>query len=146
MTVEQPQNVDNLLPTDFWASPEQFIANESLRFLHAEVIARLRTESPNADTLELMLLERVASLYFYMRDRETKGGLNNATAYKSIMQLWVAMAGELRKGRDKAKTEEEIRAEVTGELVGAVKNSLQGLEPEVAMTIQRRLRQTLLEV
>lgn len=131
------------LPTGFFAVPENFITDDTLRFLHAEVIARLRNESPDADTLEVMCMERVTSLYFYMRDREAKGGLNNATAYKAIMALWVNMATDLRKGRTQAKDEEQIRAEVTTDLVGAVKKSLEGLEPEVAMTVTRRLRQQL---
>lgn len=132
-----------VLPPNFWSVPDQFIADEALRFLHAEVCARLRRETPDSDTLEQMAMERVASLYFYMRDREMKGGLNNASAYKSIMSLWVTMATDLRKAR-KADTDADlIRAEVTGEVVTAVKDALNGLEPEAAMLVQRRLRQSL---
>jgi hypothetical protein len=134
---------ENILPTGFWAVPEQFIADQTLRFLHSEVLARLRHETPDADTLEQMCMERVASLYFYMRGREMSGGLNNAAAYKSIMALWVQMAADLRRNRRDDVNAEKIRAEVTGELVSAVKDSLKGLEPEVAMTVTRRLRQTL---
>lgn len=137
------EQTENILPPEFWQTPEQFIADDNLRFLHAEVCARLRRETPDADTLEQLCMERVASLYFYMRDRETKGGLNNATAYKSIMQLWVAMAADLRKARKEDSDVEKIRAEVTSDLVGAVRDSLQGLEPEIQMTITRRLRSTL---
>jgi hypothetical protein len=139
---DQPED-ENILPTGFWAVPEQFIADEGLRFLHSEVLARLRNETPDADTLEQMCMERVASLYFYMRGREMTGGLNNASAYKSIMALWVQMATDLRKVRRDDVNADKIRAEVTGDLISAVKDSLKGLEPEVAMTVTRRLRQTL---
>jgi hypothetical protein len=62
---------DTVLPTSFWAMPDNAIPQVDLRFLHSEIAARLRDDFPKADTLQLMSIERIAFLYIYIRSNET---------------------------------------------------------------------------
>lgn len=133
----------NDIPAEFWSVPEKFIRDDSLRLLHAEVCSRLRDENPDADMLELMAIERVTSLFFYMRDRERSGGLDNAQAYKSMMSLWVTMAADLRKNRAGSADEEAIRSSVMKDVVTATRKALEGLEPEIANTVRIRFAESL---
>jgi len=134
---------DGGIPESFWNVPEQFIADENLRLLHSMTCARLRLENPDADTLELMAIERVASLFFYMRDKERSGSINSDNAYKNMMQLWVSMAADLRKTRSGVADEQEIRKEVVHGVVRSIKEGLKGMEPETRMIVTKRLMESL---
>ena len=127
------------IPEEFWIVPEEFISDDSLRLLHADACSRLRHENQDADVLELMLIERVTSLYFYMRSKEGAGQINSDAAYKSMIQLWVAMAADLRKTRVNAVDQNAVRDSVTRDILQAVMGALSGIEPEVAGTIKRRI-------
>jgi hypothetical protein len=131
------------VPDSFWSVPEQFITDQNLRLLHADSCQRLRQDNPDADTLELMAIERVTSLYFYMRSKEATGTFNSDTAYKGMMQLWVTMAADLRKARTGASDVESIRADVLKSVVRAVNGAFEGLEPEVAKTVKKRIAERL---
>lgn len=131
------------IPQDFWAVPEKFIKDEGLRLLHSIVCSRLREENPEADTLELMAIERVASLFFYMRDRERGGGLDTAAAYKSMLSLWVNMATDLRKSRIVQADADEIRKDVIASVSAAVRSAFEGADPEIARTYKRRIAERL---
>jgi hypothetical protein len=141
------ENVNTLtdggVPEEFWAVPEQFISDDTLRFLHTEMCVRLREDNPDADTLELMAIERVCSLYFYMRAKEGQGTFSSDTAYKGMMQLWVVMAADLRKARTGQADEASIKADVLKTVGKAVNGAFEGLEPEVAVTVRRRLMESL---
>lgn len=143
--VEKDSNTlaDGSVPTEFWAVPEKFITDEGLRLLHASICTRLRDENPDADTLEIMAIERIASLFFYMRDRERHGGIGSDSAYKSMMSLWVSMAAELRKSRMGLADEGVIREQVMSEVVTATRRAVQGLDPEVAGLVKRRFAEHL---
>lgn len=134
---------DGAIPAEFWAVPEKFIKDESLRFLHAEVCARMRDENPGADTLELMAIERITSLFFYMRDRERLGGMASDSAYKSMMSLWVSMAADLRKSRSGLSEEEATRTRVLQDVANGIKSALKGMDPEVAIVVKRRIAESL---
>jgi hypothetical protein len=135
--------IEGSVPPEFWAVPEKFIKDESLRLLHAEVCSRLRGENSDADTLELMAIERITSLFFYMRDRERIGGLASDAAYKSMLSLWVTMAADLRKSRSGLADEQSVRQSVMKDVASGVKKALQGLDPEVASVVRRRFAESL---
>ena len=140
---EQNSLTNGGVPDEFWSVPEQFIPDENLRFLHADACARLRSDNPDADTLELMAIERVTSLYFYMRSKEASGTFNSDTAYKGMMQLWVAMAADLRKARVETADEASVRADVLKTVARAVNGAFEGLEPDVAVMVKRRIAERL---
>lgn len=131
------------IPSEFWSVPEAFISDENLRFLHADACQRLRNDNPDADTLELMAIERVTSLYFYMRAKEASGNYNSDTSYKGMMQLWVSMAADLRKTRLGGADEANVRRDVLRQVVAAVNGAFNGMEPEIAKTIKARIAERL---
>jgi hypothetical protein len=134
---------DGGIPDDFWAVPEEFISDENLRFLHADICAKLRADNPDADTLEILAIERVTSLYFYMRAKEMSGTFSSDTAYKGMMQLWTVMAADLRKTRTGTADAQAVKDEVLKDVVRAVNGAFDGLEPEVASTVKRRIAERL---
>lgn len=139
MSENHEEILDTPLSADFWTVPEDFIESAPLRLLHADIVARLRAENEGADTLEMMLIERIASLYFYMRFKESSGSMSSDAAYKGMLQLWITMAADLRKGRAGEADEQTVRQEITQGMVRAINKSLNGMEPEVARMVKRRI-------
>lgn len=133
------------LPEGFWSVPETFIADPGLRLMHADMCVRLRQENPGADTLELVTIERIASLYFYLRSRELAGAgaMRSDAAYKDMLKLFTNMAADLRKGRIGSQEADEIRAEILTGVSKAVKGALQGIDPEVAGVVKKRIVERL---
>jgi hypothetical protein len=126
--------------------------------IHQMVVDRLQAEAPDADTLELMLMERVCFLYVFMRaievpktagDAQTeqvadgKGGAVSAftfdKTYREMMSLWVSMASDLRKQRMRAEEEANIRLSVVTEVSRVIKDALKDVDPEIATQVQTRL-------
>lgn len=135
------------IPVALWNVPETFIASEELRFLHSDICARLRNDNPDADTLELLAVERVASLYVWMRYKEgAEGGFKSDANYKSMIQLWTTMAADLRKARTDHKTTAEAQKEIMEMLVNAINDGLAGIDPEIANTVKRRIMAQMAEV
>lgn len=137
---------DGGVPEEFWSVPENFISDHGLRLLHADTCRRLRDDNPEADTLEVMAIERIASLYFYMRSKEIQGNFGSDTAYKGMMSLWVSMASDLRKSRLGGADEATVRRDVLRQVVSAVNGAFNGMEPEVAKTIKARIAERLEQV
>lgn len=136
--------MDNL-PTTFWEPHQSVISDTNLRFLHAEMCARLRGESPGADTLELMAIERIATLYFLMRVKERRGQSGDAP-YRVYFQSWVTMASELRKHRSGSESLTKAREEVFRTVINAVNGALGEIDPPVAKKIRQRLSENLEKV
>ena len=134
------------IPVELWNVPETFIPREELRFLHSEICARLREDNLDADTLELLAIERVASLYVWMRLKESETGFKSESSYKGMIQLWTTMAADLRKARTDHKTTAEAQTEIMGMLVGAINDALAGIDPEIANTVKRRISHAMAEV
>lgn len=126
--------------------------------IHAMVVQRLQEEAPDADTLELMLMERVCFLYVFMRaieipkaygdpaTEEVKDGKGGAVSaftfdktYREMMSLWVSMASDLRKQRMRAEEEANIRLTVVTEVSRVLKDALKDVDPDIANQVQTRL-------
>jgi hypothetical protein len=106
------------------------------------VIDRLTLEAPDADTLELMLMERVSFLYIFMRAKEAESA--SATVefdrtYKDMMTLWVSMATALRQQRLRAEEVASVRLAVVSEVSRAIKEALKDIDPSVGHQIQSRI-------
>lgn len=133
------KTLTNDLPENFWDLAEVPIDGiESLKEIHKVVIARLLDEAPDADTLELMLMERVAFLYIYIRAKENKQLFAHDRAYKETLQLWVGLAADLRKQRLRSVEEDKIRMEVIKEVAVALKEALKGIDPAKSAEVQDR--------
>jgi len=146
MTIEQNEAtqvvsslVQNKLPAEFW-NLEAFQKNPLLGEIHAAVVERLQYESPEADTLELMMMERVCFLYIFMRAEEASGdALTFDRSYKDMMSLWVSMAADLRKQRLRAEEMSSIRMAVVSEVARALKEAMKDVDPAISATVQSKL-------
>lgn len=130
------------VPDGFW-NAEAFAKNPTLSEIHAMVVQRLIEESPDADTLELMMMERVCFLYIFMRASEFSveedQRLSFDRNYKDMMSLWVSMAGDLRKQRLRAEETMSIRYQIVSEVSKALKVALKNVDPNVAKEVQTKL-------
>lgn len=129
------------VPADFW-NLESFESKPHMKTIHEAIVSRLQLESPDADTLELMMMERVCFLYIYMRAAEVVGEDGKVTfdrAYKDMMSLWVSMAADLRKQRLRAEETQSIRMTIVSEVSRALKEALKGVDPDVAKSVQAKL-------
>lgn len=130
---------ENRLPAEFW-NLDAFNEREHLRDIHAMVVERLQNEAPDADTLELMLMERVSFLYIFMRAREAADEEPNFDrTYKEMMALWVSMAADLRKQRLRAEETSSIRMMIVSEVSKALKEALKDVDPVIANSVQTKL-------
>lgn len=127
-------------PQELFNLPEEFIEDPGLRLLHAEVCARLLSDQPDADMLDVMIIERTTTAYFYVRQKELAGSdaLHPAT-YKNIIRMWLELATELRKKRLESFSELEVKEKIVGAVVGALNESIYGLDPVIAKTVRDRM-------
>lgn len=150
----------NDLSEKFWNTTAFANTNNGVMLsdIHAMVVERLQAEAPDADTLELMLMERVCFLYVFMRAIEMPKVINDPTSekvadgkggavsaftfdrtYREMMSLWVSMASDLRKQRMRAEEEANIRLSVVTEVSRVLKDALKDVDPEIATQVQTRL-------
>lgn len=133
-------DIHGTLPSSFWESTS-FTADPELGALHSAIVSRLRQESPDADTLELMMMERVCFLYLYMRFYESESGtkLSMSREYKEILQTWIKFAADLRAMRMKAEEIQSVRLAIVSEVSSALKKALDGLDPHISAAVQTKL-------
>lgn len=132
----------NKLPENFW-SLGAFKNQTPLQDLHMAVVERLQLESPDADTLELMLMERVCFLYIFMRAKEVADAqaetLDFNATYQKMLSTWVGMAADLRKQRLRAEEISSVRLAVVSEVSRALKEALKDVDPGISHAVQTKL-------
>lgn len=136
------------LPDDFWDLRDGAIEDEGLRALHADVVRELRADAaatPGFGALEALMLERVAFLYIYIRDREAAAasgpmphGFAHDRAYKETLQLWQGMAAGLQKQGAKSKDDAEVRQHVLDAVTRTISAVLDTFPPEEATALRER--------
>lgn len=132
------------LPSQFWGmNVQEGIVSTEFQFLHAQIVAQLKEEAPDADMLEMMLMERVAFLYVFIRAKETKNLFAHDRAYKETMQLWAGMAADLRKQRMTADAMEVIKEQVVAQMKGALDQALQSFDPAVRKQLKQGMAKAL---
>lgn len=117
------------LPAEFYAQPSEAIGDEALQLIYSEVVARLQQENPDADTIESMMIERVAFLYVHIRHKETKKLFAHDRSHKETLQLWVTMAAQLQKKRTQEQDLEEIKDKIVGAVQLAVMDATKAALP-----------------
>lgn len=127
------------LSDEFFAQPEKPLGDEAHQLIYAEVVARLREENPDADTLELMLIERTAFLYVHIRVKEQLGSFAHDRSYKETNALLVDLMRDLRKQKSSAQTAEQIRDSIIETVHEALAASVKKLPPEYAKSFQESL-------
>jgi hypothetical protein len=153
------------LPKDFWNFPKALIPDTKMQTLHKETIKKLREENDSADTLELMLIERIATLYFIIRCKEAatvyadkveeegneekaeqvrkSRGFENERMYRDLQTLWNTMVGDLRKSRSGQIEVERIKGQITEMFAQGIKDALADLPPSTRLVVQNRLADVL---
>lgn len=135
--------MSNPLPANMWELPAEAIENEQYRVLFTEISARLRSEMsevPGFGVLQEMMVERIAFLYVWLRDREARG-LDATLAgrnYKETMQLWVSMAASLHKDARTSVDREEIRAHIIKGVMVTLNGVMDTMHPDVADGLRER--------
>lgn len=134
-----PTTSEIITPEGFWDMPDTFIDSPKIQQMYLDLKAKLLEENGDRDTIELMMVERAAALYAYMRNMEATQGYTNSQNYRHLAALWQTMANDLRKTRISNQDEARIREEVTVELVRAIDKAMMAFDVEVASTVRRRL-------
>jgi hypothetical protein len=128
------------MAASFWAQNfDEMGVDPSLQLIYAEACSRLKEENPNADTLEAMLIERVAFLYVFIRNKETKKAFAHDRAHKEMFQLWATMAGELRKQRNRTEDTEWMRDKILDQVEKAIIKATAKLDPKTRNAVQQDL-------
>lgn len=130
--------VKNQIPSEFWDLPT-FDNAAILKDVHTIVVDRLQAESPDADTLELMMMERVCFLYIYLRALEANSEVKIDHAYRDALKLWVSMAADLRKTRLRAEETASIRMAIVSEVSRALKVAMKGMDPAAVNEVTGKL-------
>lgn len=137
--VQDIEAAEDSLPEGFWELPETFIDSPKIQELYQFLYRQLLDENPERDMIELMMIERAAALYSYMRSIEASSGFSNPTSYRQLSALWNSMANDLRKTRTTNFDEAKVREDITLQFVQVINESLQGFDPQTANTVRRRL-------
>lgn len=121
------QHEANPLPSDFWKAAEKVVKEPSLQLIHAQIVARLKEDHPEADTLTLLTIERIATVYCLIRQKEATGAFAHDRAYKETMAFWHQMTADLRK----SKAREEVIEAAIAEAMSAMAQSVSKAMAEV---------------
>lgn len=139
-TVEE---IEESLPEGFWTLPETFIDDEGIRQIYSSLYKKLLEENPDRDTIQLMMIQRAAALFAYMRSLEKKDGYRNSSDYRQLAALWNSMANDLRKNKIHDYSETDIRQEIMLDLMQRMNSALQGFDVQIASTVRRRVLASL---
>lgn len=131
----------NPLPPHFWEAPPDITSSELLT-LHAEILEKLRSEAdqlPNLDTLQEMLIERVAALYIWIRQKEIDGGWKGGPAtyskereYKDALKLFADLSGQLLKMASMENDALQMKEAILQVVTKQINAVLDTLHPEIA--------------
>lgn len=79
--------------------PEWVTEDQSLVDLYQAIVRRLRTEAAGMpmNTVQQLLLERIAFNYLVLKHKEEHNGFTTPTQQKDFTQWWLAMTQEFNK-------------------------------------------------
>lgn len=110
---------------------DSFFGTEGLKGdyagLRESVLNRLIAEHPRADTLDMILLERVAYAYARIRQREAAGMFGSEKNYKAASSMLASFMAEVRKSDNRQELLDLIRADAMDVVVKSLKEAVQDL-------------------
>lgn len=133
-----PDNFPEFDPTgdlnsldDAFNLPEAILNNSRLHRLYEVIVSRMRQESEGVpmNTIQTLLMERIAYNYIVMKARE-QGVIANQmsmAAQKDLQTWWLAMTAQFNKQLNKA-TEQEFKDKILREVVNVIGNVLSKVE------------------
>lgn len=100
MTASDP--LDAAPPDDLaeaFRLPESVLSDDSLVTLHANIVTRLRREAAGMpmNTVQQLLLERIAMNYVVLKQKERTGGFTTPAQQKDFNTFWLSMTQEFNK-------------------------------------------------
>lgn len=143
----------------FWAAPDGTFQHEVTKALHAELIAFLRDEfqsRPGLGVVEMMMVERTALFYCYVRDRERSGigheghtlspaevekgmGFVHERNYKEATQLLTDMLSRLQRASSDTIDAAEIRSEAIDQVTKVMLAAIDTLPEDVQEQVRGRI-------
>lgn len=116
-----------ILGDQFWAQPETALTEE-FSFIYAQVLAVFRDEvrERSGAAIDLLLVERMAFMYAYLRQREAEPRANLSDRTRREMNKdWLDLATSMKKmwvAEDKDNTAEVVLKKVDKAIFNAVKD------------------------
>lgn len=118
------------------------VTDPDLRVLYEILVRRMRKEASHLpmNTVQLLLIERIAYNYIVMRSKEAantveEGAFSHATQQKEFNTFWLSMTQEFNK--QMRATDAEFRAQVMKTMASAVVGVLREIDDPV---LQAKLR------
>jgi predicted transcriptional regulator len=118
---------EETLGDQFWAQPDTALTDE-FRFIYAQVLAVFRVEvtERGGSAIDLLLVERMAFMYAYLRQREAEPRANLSDRTRREMNKdWLDLATSMKKmwnAEDKDSTAEVVLKKVDKAIHNAVKD------------------------
>jgi len=127
---------------DAFTLPEWVTEDPRLRRLYEVIVDRMRRESEGVpmNTIQTLLMERIALNYIVMKARE-EGTLNplSAAATKDHQTWWLAMTAQFNKQLNKA-TEQEYKDKILREVTNVIVSVLSKVEdPKLKLQLKNDL-------
>lgn len=144
-----PENIPEFDPQGFLDSlddaftlPPELVDSPRLNRLYEVIVARMRRESEGVpmNTIQTLLMERIALNYIVMKARE-QGLLNplSAAAQKDHQTWWLAMTAQFNKQLNKA-TEQEYKEKLLREVTNVIISVLSKVEdPKLKVQLKNDL-------
>lgn len=136
-----PQPLDAL--DDAFHLPDS-IEDPRLRRLYEVLVFRMRTEARDLpmNTVQQLLIERIAFCYVMMRDRENNGGFQSPASIKDFNAFWLSMTQEFNRMLGKAETlsgneRKNLLREVQRLILATVNGSVQ--DPKTRSNLLRNM-------
>jgi hypothetical protein len=122
--------------------PQEITDDARLQRLYEVIVSRMRRESEGVpmNTIQTLLMERIALNYIVMKARE-QGLLNplSAAAQKDHQTWWLAMTAQFNKQLNKA-TEQEYKDKILREVTGVIVSVLSKVEdPKLKLQLKNDL-------
>jgi hypothetical protein len=152
------EKASKALSARFWTVPDGAFQHEDTKKLHTEITAFLREEFTTRQglgTVEMMMVERTAFFYCWVRDRERSGvgteghtlspeeaqkgvGFVHERNYKEATQLLTDMLSRLQRASSDTADPMEIRQEAMAQFIDVVNATIDTLPDEYRDTVRDR--------
>jgi hypothetical protein len=143
----------------FWTVPDGSFQHDDTKALHSEITAFLREEfsvRTGLGTIEMMMIERTAFFYCWVRDRERSGvgtegrivspeqakegiGFVHERNYKEATQLLTDMLSRLQRASSDDVNVAEVRADVMEQFVEVMTAAIDTLPDDIQDVVRDRM-------
>lgn len=127
-------DVESTLGQEFWTQPEG-VLNEVFNLMYSQSLQVLREEvrERGGSGVDYMLVERMAFMYAYLRQRETDRDMTDRNR-REMLKDWLELATSMKKlwhTEDKDNQSENLLKKVNKAVLDAVKSMPAGQSADV---------------